>query len=308
MGQLIDGRWTTDRPPVDGPEGKFIRADASFRSHIGTADHPAEVGRYHLYLAHACPWCHRTAIVRQLEGLNDAITVSFVDPLMLEDGWTLPEGADPLHGANTIHALYTLADPTYSGRATVPLLWDKVSDTLVSNESSEIIRMFDTAFDPVLERPAIALYPEAGRPEIDAWNERIYHTVNNGVYRAGFAGTQAAYEEAFGELFDTLDALEAHLAGGRSYLVGETLTEADVRLWVTLVRFDVVYFGHFKCNLRRIADYEHLSRYMRRLFRIPAFGGTTQFAEIKQHYYASHRSLNPKGIVPLGPELDLEER
>lgn len=308
MGQLVDGVWHEKWTIPRSASGSFQRNDAAFRATIGPdSPHAPEAGRYHLYLAHACPWCHRVAIVRKLKGLESVIPVSYVHPLMLEGGWRFE--ADGVHhdhqfGASFMHEIYTRADPSHTGRVTVPVLWDTERATIVNNESSELIRMFD-AFDHLAEHPAATLYPEAHRAEIDALNEEVYHHVNNGVYKCGFAGTQASYEAAFAELFRVLDSLEARLEG-RDTLVGDQLTEADVRLWVTLIRFDAVYVGHFKCNLRRIADYPNLSRYVRALWQVPAFRETTRHDEIKNHYYASHRSINPTGIVPAGPALDLE--
>lgn len=309
MGYLDQGQWTDEERWPKDADGRFQRNTAAFRDWIEPGGRFApEAGRYHLYLAHACPWCHRTAIVHALKGLADVVSVSFVHPLMREGGWRF-DGAryvDPIHGADFAHQLYTRARPDHSGRVTVPVLWDRETDTIVNNESSEIIRMLH-ALDPLAGDPELDLYPEPLRAEIDALNAVVYEAVNNGVYRCGFAGTQAAYAEAFEALFATLDELEARLED-RRFLVGDRLTEADVRLWVTLIRFDAVYVGHFKCNLRRVADYPSLSRYVRSLYRLPAFAGTTHIEEIKLHYYGSHRSLNPSGIVPVGPELNLEER
>ena len=273
----------------------------------GSGGFKAEPGRYHLIVSLACPWAHRTLIFRRLKGLEDMISLSVVHWLLSERGWTFDEGPgvipDPIFGASALREFYVKARPDYSGRVTVPVLWDKQTSTIVNNESSEIIRMFNSAFDGVGAAEG-DYYPSDLRAEIDALNARVYATVNNGVYRAGFATTQDAYEEAFRALFETLDFLEARLAGQR-FLFGGRLTEADWRLFTTLIRFDAVYFGHFKCNLREIRDYPALSRYLRELYRWPKVAETVDFFHIKHHYYASHLRINPTGIVPLGPELSL---
>ncbi|WP_461308180.1 glutathione S-transferase family protein, partial [Albidovulum sp.] len=273
----------------------------------GTGGFAAEPGRYHLYVSLACPWAHRTLIFRRLKGLETMISLSVVHWHMGEQGWTFAAGEgvipDSVNGARFLHEVYTRAAPDYSGRVTVPVLWDRRTATIVSNESAEIIRMFNSAFDAVGAAQG-DYYPQELRPEIDALNARIYDSVNNGVYKAGFATTQAAYEEAVQPLFATLDWLEARLAT-RRYLTGGTLTEADWRLFTTLIRFDPVYVGHFKCNLRRIADYPNLSGYLRDLYQRPGIAGTVDLHHIKHHYYGSHRSINPTGIVPAGPVLDL---
>jgi len=306
MGMLIDGVWHDRWYDTDATGGRFVRADSRFRDQVtadGSSGHQAERGRYHLYVSYACPWAHRTLIFRTLKGLEDAISVSVVDPLMLEHGWTLAEGADPVNGARRLHEVYTRADPGYSGRVTVPVLWDCARQTIVNNESAEIIRMLNSAFEQV-GATGEDYYPEPLRGEIDSINDRIYRTVNNGVYRAGFATSQEAYEEAFASLFDTLDALETRL-GQQRYLVGERITEADWRLFTTLLRFDAVYVGHFKCNRNRIVDYPNLWDYVRALYQVPGVAATVRFDHIKTHYYASHRTINPTGIVPKGPDLDL---
>ena len=317
MGLLQDGKWVDQWYDTKSADGHFKRKDASFRNWItadgsagpsGMAGFKAEAGRYHLYVSHACPWAHRVMIFRALKGLQDIITVSVVNWYMREDGWTFRVGdgvvGDPINGAQFMHQIYTAADATYSGRVTVPVLWDKKQHTIVSNESSEIIRIFNSAFDGV---GAIAgdYYPQALRTEIDAINSRVYDTLNNGVYKSGFATTQAAYEEAVAPLFDTLDWLEEILSQHR-YLTGPELTEADWRLFTTLVRFDPVYVGHFKCNLKRIADYQNLSNYLRDLYQHPGVAQTVHMDHIKNHYYASHDTINPSGVVPLGPEMDLD--
>ncbi len=307
MGLLVDGKWHDVWYDTAATSGRFIRKDSAFRNWI-TADgrFAPEPGRYHLYVSLACPWAHRALIMRALKGLEDAISVSVVHWLMLEKGWTFADGPgvvpDSVNQAACLHEVYTAADPLYTGRVTVPVLWDKQSQTIVNNESSEIIRMFNSAFDSVSATSG-DYYPAALRPEIDALNTRIYDSVNNGVYKAGFATTQAAYEEALQPLFATLDWLEERLAT-RRYLMGAQLTEADIRLFTTLVRFDAVYVGHFKCNLRRIVDYPNLWAYTRDIYQIPSVTGTIDFTHIKGHYYQSHTMINPTGVVPLGPALD----
>ncbi|MEE3622457.1 glutathione S-transferase family protein [Nitrospirillum sp. BR 11752] len=316
MGLLVDGEWRDVWYETKSTGGRFVRKDSAFR-HWVTADgapgpggeggFAAEPGRYHLYVSLACPWAHRTLILRALKGLEDAISVSVVHWRMLERGWTFEEGPgtvpDTVNGADALYHVYQAADAHYSGRVTVPVLWDKQRRTIVNNESSEILRMFNSAFDTVGAKPG-DYYPAALWPEIDALNARIYDTVNNGVYKAGFATSQAAYEEAITPLFDTLDWLEDRLSS-RRFLTGDRVTEADIRLFTTLVRFDPVYVGHFKCNIRRIADYPNLSAYLRDLYQLPGVAGTVNFQHIKGHYYESHRTINPTGIVPVGPVQDL---
>ncbi|WLH77307.1 MULTISPECIES: glutathione S-transferase family protein [unclassified Pseudomonas] len=311
MGLLIEGRWK-DQWYESSADGAFQREQAQ-RRHWVTADgspgpsgeggFKAEAGRYHLYVSLACPWAHRTLIMRKLKGLESLIDVSVVSWLMLENGWTFDKAhgssGDALDGFAFMHQRYTADTADYTGRVTVPVLWDKKLKRIVSNESAEIIRMFNSAFNG-LTGNTLDFYPEALRPSIDALNERIYPAVNNGVYRAGFATSQQAYESAFDDVFAELDHLEQHLSDHR-YLAGEFLTEADVRLFTTLIRFDAVYYGHFKCNLRRIADYPNLSNWLRELYQWPGVAETVDFAHIKGHYYASHRTINPTGIVPKGP-------
>ena len=314
MGLLVDGQWR-DQWYDTGTSGRFERKASSFRNWVtpageagpsGQGGFAAEAGRYHLYVSLACPWAHRTLIMRARKGLEAAIPVSVVNWHMGERGWTFAPGPgvvpDPIHGAEVLYQVYQAADPAYTGRVTVPVLWDTERGTIVSNESAEIIRMFDMAFAAVGAQPGTHC-PEPLRAEIDAVNARIYDTFNNGVYRAGFATTQAAYEEAFGTVIATLDWLEARLAGQR-YLLGPYLTEADIGLYTTLVRFDAVYHGHFKCNRNRIVDQPVVSAYLRDLFQTPVFGGSTDLDHIKHHYYESHPTINPTGIVPLGPALD----
>jgi len=312
MGLLQNGKWVDQWYDTASTGGRFVRNASQFRNWItqdgsagpsGIGGFQAEKDRYHLYVSHACPWAHRTMIFRMLKGLEEMISYSVVHWLMLDEGWTFETGegviADPLHNATRLHQIYTTADPLYSGRVTVPVLWDKKQNTIVSNESAEIIRMFNSAFDGLGAKTG-DYYPENRREEIDAINDRIYNTLNNGVYKAGFATTQSAYEEAVVPLFDTLDWLEQRLSNSL-FLIGENITEADWRLFTTLIRFDAVYVGHFKCNLRRIADYPALSVYLKRLLDVPGVMQTINMAHIKNHYYQSHLSINPHGVVPLGP-------
>ncbi len=311
MGLLIEGRWK-DQWYESSADGAFQREQAQRRNWVtadgspgpsGEGGFKAEAGRYHLYVSLACPWAHRTLILRKLKGLERLIDVSVVSWLMLENGWTFDKAhgstGDALDDFAFMHQRYTADTADYSGRVTVPVLWDKKLKRIVSNESAEIIRMFNSAFNG-LTGNTLDFYPEALRPTIDALNERIYPTVNNGVYRAGFATSQQAYESAFDDVFAELDHLEQHL-GDHRYLAGEPLTEADVRLFTTLIRFDAVYYSHFKCNLRRIADYPNLSNWLREMYQWPGVAETVDFEHIKGHYYASHRTINPTGIVPKGP-------
>lgn len=318
MGRLIDGVWHDEWYDTKSHGGRFVRESPRFRNRVtpdGEGGFPAAAGRYHLYVSLACPWAHRTLVFRRLKGLEEAIGVSVTHPHMLENGWEYAadtsddlhrfEGTgDPVNGCRHHHELYTLADPHYTGRATVPVLWDRERRTIVSNESADIIRMLNSAFAGVGGNE-LDFHPADLRDEIEAVNAAVYENVNNGVYRAGFATTQEAYEEAFAQLFAELDRLDERLARNR-YLCGERITEADWRLFTTLVRFDAVYFGHFKCNLRRIADYPSLSGYLRELYQWPGVAATVDFTHIKHHYYCSHGTINPTRIVPLGPELDLD--
>ena len=315
MGLLVDGKWQDRWYDTASTGGKFVRKEAQFRNWVtpdgapgptGEGGFEAAAGRYHLYVSYACPWAHRTLIFRRLKGLEDAISVSVVHWYMAEDGWTFAPGpgvvADPINGAPFLRDVYTAADPHYTGRVTVPVLWDKERSTIVSNESSEIIRMLNSAFDGIGATPG-DYYPAALREEIDAVNERVYGDVNNGVYKSGFATTQEAYEEAVTTLFGTLDWLEERLADQR-YLVGDRITEADWRLFTTLLRFDPVYVGHFKCNIRRIVDYPNLWGYTRDLYQQPGVADTVHMDHIKGHYYESHDTINPTRVVPVGPEID----
>ena len=319
MGLLVEGKWVDKWYDTKSTGGRFVRTTTSFRNWItadgspgpsGEGGFPAEAGRYHLYVSLACPWAHRTLIMRALKGLEDIISVSVVDPFMGEEGWVFAdhaarrsEGAttDAVLGKQRLYEVYLAADPAYSGRVTVPVLWDKTRGTIVSNESAEIIRMLNTAFAAFTE-DRHDYYPAALAGEIDALNARVYDAVNNGVYKAGFATAQDAYEEAVTALFTELDALEARLEG-RDWLMGEALTEADIRLFTTLIRFDPVYVGHFKCNIRRIFDYKNLSRYVRAFYALPGVAGTVNLTHIKRHYYESHKTINPTGVVPVGPEV-----
>jgi putative glutathione S-transferase len=315
MGQLIDGVWHSEWIDASRSGGVFLRPNSAFRDRVsadGSSGFAAEAGRYHLYVSLACPWAHRTLILRALKGLEPVISISVVHPLMHDQGWSfgaagteLPQGSTPdhLYGAAHLWQIYVKANPHYSGKVTVPVLWDKHTARIVNNESPEILRMLNSAFDSLATRQLPDLYPLALQPQIEQWNERIYHTVNNGVYRAGFATRQDVYEQAVRELFDTLDVLELHLSQQR-YLCGRTLTEADWRLFPTLVRFDAVYHGHFKCNLRRLIDYPNLWAYTRELYQWPGVAETVNHQQNRQHYYASHAKLNPTGIVALGPNLD----
>lgn len=298
MGMLVNGKWESGHGFVS--RGAFVRKATQFRGVLGSTDFPVQSGRYHLYVSLACPWAHRTIIYRKLFGLESQLGMSVVDPVMLDDGWELDEGADPVEGARYLRDLYVKARPDYSGRVTVPVLWDKQRHVIVNNESGEIIRMFNAALAP----PGMDFYPEPARAEIDATNAFVYENVNDGVYRCGFAGTQEAYEDAFGKLFAALDELELRL-GRRRFLCGAYITEADWRLFTTLVRFDAVYVGLFKCNRRRIVDYPNLWGYLRELYQHPGVASTVSFDHIKRHYYVSHTRLNPGQIIPCGPDLDL---
>ena len=317
MGLLIDGKWTQEESVSRVEKGAYQRRDSVFRNWVtsngapgptGVGGFEAAAGRYHLYISHACPWAHRTMIMRALKGLEGHISFSVVNWLMAENGWNFADGPgvvkDPVNNADFMWQVYLAADPEASTRATVPVLWDKQQGAIVSNESAEIIRMFNSAFDGVGATPG-DYYPHDLRSEIDALNERIYQTLNNGVYRSGFSTTQEAYNEAVDALFDALDMLEERLGQGR-YLFGDQLTEADIRLLPTLLRFDLVYVGHFKCNKKRIVDYPNLWGYTRDLYQRPEISGTVNFQHIKNHYYMSHPHVNPTGIVPAGPVVDFD--
>lgn len=320
MGLLIDGVWKDQWYETKSSGGEFVRGESVFRNWVtpdgspgpaGEGGFRADPGRYHLYVSLACPWAHRTLIFRKLKRLESIIPVSIVDPFMGENGWAFaaPDGSlspgstrDDLFGSRYLYEIYLRANPRFSGRVTVPVLWDKNRATIVNNESSEIIRMLNSAFDEFGDA-SLDFYPQDLRAEIDRINALVYPNVNNGVYRCGFATTQAAYEKAFDSLFAALDQLEQRLAHTR-YLAGSRMTEADWRLFTTLVRFDAVYYGHFKCNQRRIVDYPNLSNYLRDLYQAPGVAETVNLAQIKRHYYASHPTINPSRIVPKGPALD----
>ena len=316
MGQLVNGVWEDRWYDTSSTGGSFVRSTTTFRNWItadgsagpsGEGGFPAARGRYHLYVSYACPWAHRTLIFRRLKGLEPLLDVSVVHPDMLDEGWTFDTGfegstGDRLHGLPFLRDLYTRADPKISGRVTVPVLWDRERETIVSNESSEIIRMFNSAFDGLTGNRE-DYFPEALRDEIEAINARVYPGLNNGVYRAGFATSQAAYDEAVAEVFETLDWME-DLLGRRRYLAGSRLTEADWRAFPTLIRFDHVYHGHFKCNRARVVDYPAIFAYVRELYQVPGVAETVHFDHIRRHYHYSHESINPHRIVPIGPRID----
>ena len=314
MGMLIDGVWRTeDHFPTDS-SGDFRRKATTFRRFVtadGSSGFLAEAGRYHLYVSYACPWAHRTLIVRALRGLEDAVSVSIVDPLMGEDGWHFSDHPgsvrDPILGAALLRDVYVAADPSFTGRVTVPILWDKQTATIVNNESTEIIRMFNEAFGAGLAtRPGVDLYPVSLRAASDGMRDQIYERFNNGVYRAGFARSQEAYERAVVEVFDVLDAMEAILATQRYLCSDERIVEADICAFGTLLRFDPVYVGHFKCNLRRVVDYPNLWGYLRDIYQTEGVAPTCRLDHIKEHYYRSHESVNPSRVVPMGPDMDLD--
>ncbi|MCC3344633.1 glutathione S-transferase family protein [Psychrobacter sanguinis] len=316
MGLLVEGKWQDQWYDTEATGGRFQRDLSRFRSWVtvdgsagpsGSDGFKAEPNRYHLYVSLACPWAHRTLIFRKLKGLEGMISVSAVHPLMHENGWTFQDGpgviADPIFNADYMYQIYTAAQSDYTGRVTVPVLWDKKNNTIVSNESSEIIRMFNSAFDEVGANKDVNFLPEDLRGEIDELNDFIYPNINNGVYKSGFATTQEAYDEAVVDLFKALDTIEARLESNR-YLTGDNITEADWRLFTTLIRFDPVYVGHFKCNIRRIVDYPNLWGYTRDLYQVPGVAETVNMDHIKSHYYGSHDTINPTLIVPRGPDID----
>ena len=316
MGELIEGKWRRTGIDTVLEAGELRRPPSVFRGWVtadgsapeGVPGFKAEPGRYHLYVSLACPWAHRTLIMRNLKSLGSMIGVSVVHWFLGDDGWTFAPGPgvvpDPVVHASTLHGIYTLSDPRCTSRVTVPVLFDTKEMTIVSNESADIIRMFNSAFDHLGARPG-DYYPATRRAEIDAVNERVYGTLNNGVYKAGFASRQSTYDDAVAEVFDTLDWLEDRLSRQR-YLVGDALTEADIRLFTTLVRFDPVYYNHFKCNIRKLTDYPALWDYTRALYQLPEIKSTVCFEHIKGHYYGSHHWLNPSGIVPAGPDVDFD--
>jgi putative glutathione S-transferase len=299
-------------PEETGRRGEFVRQGSAFRQRItadGSSGFKAELGRYHLYVSFACPWAHRAIIFRKLKGLEQAISMTVVDPIRDERGWAFTDapgcGSDPLNGFSFLSEAYHATDPSFDGRVTVPVLWDKKEKRIVNNESSEVIRMLNSEFDE-WGRADLDFYPENLRGEIDGVNDDVYSNINNGVYRCGFATSQEAYDEAFEKLFGALDGLEERLSHHR-YLVGDRITEADWRLFTTLVRFDAVYHGHFKCNLRRLVDYPNLWGYTRDLYQLPGVAETVNMDHIKRHYYVTHRAINPTGVVPRGPEIDFGE-
>ena len=315
MGLLVDGQWVDQWYDTKKTGGRFVRTQTQFRNWItadgsagptGQAGYKAEANRYHLYVSLACPWASRTLMIRTLKGLEDMISISVVHPLMLEHGWTFEEGegviGDPIFQARYLHEIYTAVKPDYTGRVTVPVLFDKKTKTIVNNESSEIIRMLNTAFDGLGAKSGNYV-PDQWLEEIDAVNDFVYHRINNGVYKAGFATKQEVYEEEVTTLFAALDQMEERLAG-QDYLVGNRLTEADIRLFTTLVRFDAVYFGHFKCNLKPLTAYPNLWAYTKRIYQLPGMAQTVNFDHIKRHYYGSHKTINPTGVIPMGPTLD----
>lgn len=311
MGSLVNGHWETGLRKAD-PKGRFMRTETLFRNRItsnGNSEYPATSGRYHLYVSWACPWAHRTLILRKLKGLEEAVSISVVDAFMDENGWAFSEnpGAipDTVNGKQRLHEVYAAAVPDYTGRASVPVLWDKSKGAIVNNESREIVRMFDTAFGEIGD-PALTFLPEGQEAEVERVIDAIYEPINNGVYKSGFARTQEAYEEAVTALFDALDHWETVLENQR-YLCGGRITEADWFLFTTLVRFDPVYHYHFKCNLRRLRDYPNLWNYTKELYQVPGVAETCNFDHIKRHYFSSHETVNPTRIVPLGPEIDFSE-
>ena len=314
MGLLVEGKWVDQWYETEGNQGEFKRQESLFRNWVtadgsagptGTGGFAAEAGRYHLYVSLACPWAHRTLIFRQLKGLEDVISVSVVEPLMMEHGWEFSEQyPDDLYGLDYMHQIYSKVDPSITSRVTVPVLWDKQQQTIVSNESAEIIRMLNSAFNDITGNQ-VDYYPAQLRAEIDLLNDWIYPTINNGVYRAGFATTQQAYETAYRDLFAALDDIELRLST-RRYLTGEQITEADWRLFTTLLRFDAVYFGHFKTKRQRLEDYANISAYVRDLYQQPGIADTVDMPYIKLHYYGSHHTINPTGVVPVGPALNFE--
>lgn len=310
MGLLVNGKWEDKWYDTEANDGRFIRENSQFRNWVtanGSSGFRAEPDRYHLYVSLACPWAHRTLIFRRLKKLENCISLSIVHPHMLDHGWTFASGydcvGDKLNHKDFLYEIYLIANTSYSGRVTVPVLWDKKEKTIVNNESSEIIRMLNSEFNEYTQVKT-DYYPAELRDEIDLINKTVYDNINNGVYKCGFATRQKAYSQAFLQLFDTLEMLEERLSRQR-YLVGDILTEADWRLFTTLIRFDIVYYGHFKCNKKQIRDYTSLVNYMLELYQMPNVARTVNLTHIKEHYYHSHRTINPTGIVPVGPEMDL---
>ena len=308
MGYMDQGTWVRSEPKERIRAGRYVRPTTQFREVISEAPDArfrAERGRYHLFIAHACPWAHRTLMLRTLKGLDEVISVAYAKPEMLENGWELEGEGDDVTGARFMYEVYHLAAADYSGRCSVPVLWDREHATIVSNESEDIVRILNSSFDTLATRECVDLFPESLRAKILEANELVYHSINNGVYKCGFATSQGAYEENFKQLFAALDEIERRLENNR-YLCGMQITEADWRLFATLIRFDAVYVGHFKCNLRRIDDYPNLSNYTRELYQWPGIAATFDLERTKKHYYGSHESVNPHGIVPVGPELKFD--
>tara|TARA_R110000824_G_scaffold315042_1_gene502090 strand:- start:106846 stop:107811 length:966 start_codon:yes stop_codon:yes gene_type:complete len=312
MGLLVKGEWHTDWYDTESSGGEFVRTDAQYRNAIGDPEYPAEAGRYHLFVSLACPWAHRTLIFRKLKKLEDIIGVTVVDAEMLEHGWVLSDKESlkhgyqvcPIPGIQYMYEVYTTQQKDYSGRVTVPVLWDKKTNTIVCNESSEIIRMLNSSFNELTD-VATDYYPEAMRSSIDEINELVYHKINNGVYKCGFATKQDVYEKHYENLFEAMDKVE-EILGRQAYIAGPQITEADWRLFTTLIRFDCVYFGHFKTNKKRIEDYPNMSNYVRELYQVPGVKESVSFRHIKVHYYYSHDMINPTQVVPAGPEIDYE--
>jgi len=309
MGLLVEGEWTDQWYDTKSTKGEFVRKDSAYRQWIksdGSSSFKPEKDRYHLYISLACPWAHRTLIFRKLKMLEDVINISIVDPIMSENGWEFHDSPgsipDHVNEKKYLYEIYQLADSNYSGRVTVPVLWDKKKKTVVNNESSEIIRMFNSEFSEYADN-SLDYYPKDLRNEIDEVNSFVYDNINNGVYKCGFATSQEAYESAFNNLFSALDKIEDMLEGNE-YLVNNTITEADWRLFTTLIRFDPVYVGHFKCNKKRMMDYSNLYRYVKKLYNTEGIRETVNFDHIKRHYYVSHKTINPTGVVPVGPELN----
>ena len=304
MGLLVNGLWKDIDYQTEKNDGHFIRDNSNYRNSIDSStSYIPESNRYHLYVSYACPWAHRTLIMRELKSLNEVISVDAVHPYMLKEGWMFKgDSKDSINNKNYLHEIYTLDNPNYSGRVTVPILWDKKNSKIVNNESADIIRIFNSAFDPITKNKE-DFYPQPLRDKIDEINDLIYNKINNGVYKVGFATTQNAYSKAFDELFETLEKLDSDLAN-KSFLVGDTLTEADIRFFTTLIRFDLVYYSHFKCNYKRMSDFRNLNLYLKRLYAINAFKKTTLPDHIKGHYYYSHTKINPNQIIPNGPYIE----
>ena len=314
MGKMFEGEWITEEDWSTDDDGAFQRSETTFRDWVradGSTQFPVEDGRYHLYVSYACPWAHRTLIARVLKGLEDTVSVSVVDPMMGQDGWKFSEAPgtipDNVNGADYLRDVYRIADASYTGRVTVPVLWDRKRDTIVNNESIEIVRMFDNEFDELAEHAEVDLYPEENRDLIDETIDAIYEPINNGVYKCGFATSQSAYDRAVEELFDALDHWDEVL-GGRRYLCGDQVTEADICMFTTLFRFDAVYHIHFKCSTQRLVEYENLWPYAREIYQLPGIAETCNMRHIRQHYYRSHETVNPRRVIAGEPRMNWEER